>query len=122
MKKGFTLIELLAVLIILSLIAAIIAPNVAKSINNAKINNYKNNFSEYLTAINNAQADYILLNGGNIASNVSDLTIEFNNIDKIKSTEIILNDDGELEYVFAMLDNDYYCTYEKGIGTTCNKQ
>ena len=38
MRKGFTLIELLAVIVILAIIALIAIPQVAKVIDNAKMN------------------------------------------------------------------------------------
>lgn len=40
MKKGFTLVELLVVIVILSLIAVVVYPTIAKIINDSKENTY----------------------------------------------------------------------------------
>ena len=42
-KKGFTLIELLAVIIILSMCALIVAPNITKTVNKTKDASFASN-------------------------------------------------------------------------------
>ena len=56
-KKGFTLVEVLAVIVILGLIGAIIAPKVINTIKNAKKNSYNVSVNNLVQALNGAALD-----------------------------------------------------------------
>ena len=52
-KKGFTLIELLAVIIILGVLLLIAVPSVSKYIQQSRMKTYKNNLSNFVSAVTN---------------------------------------------------------------------
>lgn len=117
MKKGFTLIELLAVIVILAIIALIATPIVLNIVKDSKENSAARSLEGYVKGVDNAQAQYMLLNNGEMARNLNDLTISVDNADKLEEINVEFKKDGTVAVAQANI-GEYHCNY--GIkGTKC---
>lgn len=99
-NKGFTLIELIVVILIISIVAVSLAPQVVKYVNQSRVATDQNNAATIKSAVSTAYADY-LSQGGAIQSQNGTFTIngktpvDYMNIDEIlqsKITEIMGGD------------------------------
>ena len=111
MKKGFTLVELLGVLIILSVLALLIVPNVSKYINNFRVESYE----QQITSIEMAAKNWAVDNLGELPNSEGDfitITIaklqEENYLEKnLKNPQTGKNFDTNMEIKITCLGKGY---------------
>src|SRR5574344_389307 len=119
MKKGFTLIELLAVIVILAILALIVSPIISGVITNAKLSVAERSLEGYVSAVELAEINYQSSNGGNITTNVDDLTVEGKSIDKVTDKTVVIDVAGIVDRVKAKVDG-FNCIYKKDTGAQCS--
>src|SRR5574344_1665642 len=121
MKKGFTLIELLAVIVILAILALIVSPIISGVITNATLSAAERSLEGYVSAVELAEINYQTKNGGNITTNVDDLTVEGKSIDKVTNKTVVIDASGIVDKVTATVDG-FNCVYNKDTGATCTNE
>lgn len=108
-NKGFTLVEVVSVIVLLGLIASILVPSLGKSIKNSK----KSSFEESLNGIIRTVEDYLASNPSEISkyredyTNISDLSLDADNINIIESGEFMIDDDSVVH--LRNVSNGEYC-------------
>jgi len=118
-KTGFTLIELLAVIVILSIIAVIVVPNIAQMIKNSQESSYQEQKSAIISAAKRWSTDNALklptTNGESIEKSVYDLKEE----GYLNSEKDIIDprDNNEMngcaKITYDESNNQYKYTYEE---------
>lgn len=84
-KKGFTLIELLAVIIILGVLLLIAVPSVSKYITDSRMKTYRNNLSNFVSAVTN-EVNAMEINGAYSFKSNEVLVVPFNKIELEKGS------------------------------------
>jgi len=126
-NKGFTLVELIATLIILSIIALIVTPNILVSISDYKNQVYDNNIQAIKGAAISWAADNVgdihfpsdenisllvtieeLIKEGHIDENIKDLVNGGNFDDEDHETYVIINCDNIIDEITGEIKNSKY--------------